>query len=333
MNIVTQFPVNLNLNTANPHTEQARKDALARQLIPQTTESENSAAERGLGSDSEKAAGRQQPLTYDYIKSQQQAQAEESRQQDVQNQGEQKDATDDQENRGKDRQQAQQEEQERQQLAELKERDREVKTHEQAHASIGGQYAGSPSYEYEKGPDGNRYAVGGEVKIDVSEVPNDPEATARKMEQVQRAALAPAEPSAQDRRVAAEAASKRQSAQAEMLQDTIESSQNSPDVSAATPSQPSAPAKVIKADAIEAENINVEPVPVFEAKASLAYEETAALNQDNNVTATANSSEATLRFSDTIAQADERITTRALKIQRHYHTNSLPRETHISAYA
>ena len=53
------------------------------------------------------------------------------------------------------------------------------------------------------GPDGNRYAIGGEVSIDVAPVDGDPEATIAKMEIVKAAALAPAEPSAQDRKVAA----------------------------------------------------------------------------------------------------------------------------------
>jgi hypothetical protein len=76
--------------------------------------------------------------------------------------------------------------------------------HEQAHASLGGQYASSPQYEYERGPDGRRYAVGGEVSIDISEA-STPEETIRKAQQVKAAALAPAEPSAQDLRVATEA--------------------------------------------------------------------------------------------------------------------------------
>ncbi|MCA8932648.1 MAG: hypothetical protein KDA49_09290, partial [Rhodospirillaceae bacterium] len=50
----------------------------------------------------------------------------------------------------------------------LKERDAEVRRHEQAHAAAGGAYAGQPTYEYQTGPDGNRYAVGGEVNIDVA---------------------------------------------------------------------------------------------------------------------------------------------------------------------
>lgn len=90
-------------------------------------------------------------------------------------------------------------------LDELIQRDREVRAHEQAHAAAGGGYAGAPSYTYSRGPDGRLYAVGGEVGIDTAPVPGDPAATLRKMEVVQRAALAPAEPSAQDLQIAAEA--------------------------------------------------------------------------------------------------------------------------------
>jgi hypothetical protein len=94
---------------------------------------------------------------------------------------------------------------EKQVVAKLRERDAEVHRHEQAHAAAGGQYAGAPSYEYQQGPDGKQYAVGGETPIDVSPIPGDPEATARKMEQVRRAALAPADPSGQDQAIAAAA--------------------------------------------------------------------------------------------------------------------------------
>jgi len=91
------------------------------------------------------------------------------------------------------------------QVAELAQRDREVRNHEQAHASVGGAFAGSPAFSFTRGPDGQRYASGGEVSIDVSPVSGDPEATVRKMQVVQRAANAPAEPSGQDRSVAARA--------------------------------------------------------------------------------------------------------------------------------
>ncbi|MEM6825981.1 MAG: putative metalloprotease CJM1_0395 family protein, partial [Pseudomonadota bacterium] len=80
-----------------------------------------------------------------------------------------------------------------------------------------GEFAGEPSYSYQTGPDGRQYAVGGEVPIDVSPVPDDPEATIAKMDVVKRAALAPAEPSTADRRVAAEADAKRLAAMAELM--------------------------------------------------------------------------------------------------------------------
>jgi hypothetical protein len=116
-------------------------------------------------------------------------------------------------------------EEEKAQLDELKQRDREVRAHEQAHAAAGGAYAGSPSYEYESGPDGNRYAVGGEVSIDTSPISGDPEATIQKMEVVKRAALAPAEPSPQDRAVAAQADQARLKAQAELREQRSEEQQ------------------------------------------------------------------------------------------------------------
>lgn len=90
-------------------------------------------------------------------------------------------------------------------LRELQVRDQEVRNHEQAHMSSGGSHSGAASFTYQTGPDGVRYAVGGEVPVDLSTVKNDPQATLEKMQQIQQAALAPAEPSAQDRQVAAEA--------------------------------------------------------------------------------------------------------------------------------
>lgn len=101
-------------------------------------------------------------------------------------------------------------------IEQLKSRDREVRAHEAAHAAVGGQYAGTPSYTFQRGPDGRNYAIGGKVSIDVSTIPNDPEATARKMDIVRRAALAPAEPSAPDRRIAQEALVKKQKALTEV---------------------------------------------------------------------------------------------------------------------
>lgn len=100
------------------------------------------------------------------------------------------------------------------QVRELKRRDAEVKAHEQAHAAVGGAYASAPKYTYTKGPDGKKYAIGGEVQIDTSPE-RTPDATIRKMDVVIAAALAPAEPSSQDRAVARQAQQQRQEAQNE----------------------------------------------------------------------------------------------------------------------
>ncbi len=109
------------------------------------------------------------------------------------------------------------------QLQGLKKRDREVRTHELAHLSAAGRHSrGGPSFEYERGPDGQRYAVGGHVEIDTSAVAGDPEATLRKAEVIRRAALAPANPSAQDRSVAASASGMAAEARREIAQLNLE---------------------------------------------------------------------------------------------------------------
>ncbi len=98
----------------------------------------------------------------------------------------------------------------------LKSRDREVRTHERAHAARGGQYAGQPKLSYETGPDGRRYATAGEVPIDASPIKGDPSATIDKLRVVKAAALAPAQPSGQDRKVAAIADAGIRAAQGEL---------------------------------------------------------------------------------------------------------------------
>lgn len=103
-------------------------------------------------------------------------------------------------------------------IQKLKDRDREVRNHEQAHLSAAGGIAISgASFTFAVGPDGQRYAVGGEVSIDTSAVANNPEATLRKAETIRRAALAPAQPSAQDHSVASKAAAMARKASIEML--------------------------------------------------------------------------------------------------------------------
>lgn len=104
-------------------------------------------------------------------------------------------------------------------VQQLQLRDREVKAHEAAHmAAAAGLVRGGMSFSYQTGPDGRRYAVGGEVSIDSSPVADDPQATLEKARQIQAAALAPAEPSSQDRSVAARATRMAMEARVELAQ-------------------------------------------------------------------------------------------------------------------
>ncbi|MFN3406801.1 MAG: putative metalloprotease CJM1_0395 family protein [Caldimicrobium sp.] len=102
-----------------------------------------------------------------------------------------------------------------QEIQKLKRIEQKVIAHEMAHKIVGGQYAGPVRYVYARGPDNKMYIVGGEVSIDVSKAAT-PEETIKKMEQVQRAALAPADPSPQDRAIAVKAAMQAQEAKMEL---------------------------------------------------------------------------------------------------------------------
>jgi len=118
-------------------------------------------------------------------------------------------------------------EEETAEVQELRQRDAEVRQHEQAHKAAAGPYArGGPSFSYEQGPDGRRYAVEGNVSINLSEVPGNPQATIRKMQQVRQAALAPANPSSKDRQVAAKASAIEQQARAELAEKRAEEAKN-----------------------------------------------------------------------------------------------------------
>jgi hypothetical protein len=101
--------------------------------------------------------------------------------------------------------------------AQLRRTDQQVRAHEEAHLAASGGYArGGASFTFTTGPDGHLYATGGEVSIDVSPIANDPKATIQKAETVRAAAEAPADPSAQDYAVAAEAAQMEIEAQQEL---------------------------------------------------------------------------------------------------------------------
>jgi hypothetical protein len=116
-----------------------------------------------------------------------------------------------------DAQQVREQQRIQQQVQQLKAQEEQVKTHEAAHKAAGGQFASSATYSYRPGPDGRSYIVGGEVQIDMSPG-RTPQETIAKMQIVQRAAMAPGDPSGQDRAVAAQAAAQAAQAQQDQLQ-------------------------------------------------------------------------------------------------------------------
>lgn len=107
------------------------------------------------------------------------------------------------------------------QKQELENIQREVIAHEAAHQAAAGELGGGVSYSYTEGPDGQSYITGGEVPIKLKEG-RTPEETLRNMQQVQRAANAPADPSGQDRQVAAKAAAIASKARQEIINDNSE---------------------------------------------------------------------------------------------------------------
>jgi len=125
-------------------------------------------------------------------------------------------------------------------VAELKARDQEVRTHELAHVAAAGGLAGAPVFAYQTGPDGRRYAIGGSVAIDTSGG-GTPEETIAKAQRIRSAALAPADPSAADRAVAARASQMESQARAALARETAEQAQEALD-RARHSSQPAAPA-------------------------------------------------------------------------------------------
>jgi len=146
-------------------------------------------------------------------------------------------------------------EEEKQQVEKLKQRDQEVRRHEAAHqAAAGGIAKGGASFEFTKGPDGKQYATGGEVQIDTSPVSGDPQATIRKMQQVQRAASAPAEPSSQDRGVAAKAAAAESEARAELASERRDKTESgSP--SSSSPTSPSTSSTDSSGDSLKPQGV------------------------------------------------------------------------------
>jgi hypothetical protein len=232
MNIVTPYPTNIPINTVNVTTESARRDNQLREMITKPAATEAGVAERAVANEHDKSKTPQQ--NQNAFEANLRAADQHQKIGERGHQGEKDQGKQDQD---KEREEAKKRlnevkreivQSEQKEVAQLKSRDAEVRAHEQAHASTGGQYAGSPTYSFKRGPDGQNYAVGGEVKIDTSPVAGDPTATIAKMRQVRAAALAPAEPSGQDRKVAnlaTQATTKAQAEQAEQNSEELKAKQ------------------------------------------------------------------------------------------------------------
>ncbi|MEW6984301.1 putative metalloprotease CJM1_0395 family protein [Colwelliaceae bacterium 6471] len=221
MNIAPQTSFTPVATVVNPQTDSLRRENNAREVITQPAATSQSAAEKGVASDKDKAkTPAQNNEAVDFA--------------NIRKQAEKDDTTigDASEQEGESSSDAQQQKQSGQpknvdsvaeelELSTLKKRDREVRAHEQAHSSVGGSLTGAPSYSYEQGPDGNKYAVSGEVDVDLSIVEGDPQATINKMQKVYAAALAPADPSIQDKLVAATASKAILEAQSDILNERV----------------------------------------------------------------------------------------------------------------
>ena len=90
-------------------------------------------------------------------------------------------------------------------IRELQRIDSEVREHERAHQSAGGALTGAAKFKFERGPDGQLYAVAGEVPVSLGPG-RTPEETLQRARTARAAAYAPANPSGADRAVAAMAA-------------------------------------------------------------------------------------------------------------------------------
>ncbi|MEW6993967.1 putative metalloprotease CJM1_0395 family protein [Colwelliaceae bacterium MEBiC 14330] len=226
----------------NQPTETLRRENHQREIITQVAAINASAAEKAVASDKERArtpAQTNEQVDFTNLKKQAEqdisAISEQENQQQQQKQNSQQEQENNQQQTAKDNTVEAERDAEKQAridekiISQLKKRDREVRSHELAHATVGGSTTGLPTYNFEVGPDGRKYAVEGEVPVDLSIVAGDPKATIVKMQKVHAAALAPVNPSSQDIRVAATATQKILAAQSELLlQESENSKQTAP---------------------------------------------------------------------------------------------------------
>ncbi len=239
MNIVPVYP-NIVPMAQQPATESARRDNQLRERIPALKEGQAGATDNKLnssesayiasytGSNNSSTANKAKDDTYS-LSSLRQSNADKSLSETASENltadavtSKEKEEDPQSEDDHSTSEDSSQQKQDEKVIKDLEARDQEVRTHEQAHKAAGGQYAGSPAFDMSLGPDGKSYATGGHVDIDVSTVPNDPQATIIKMQQIKKAALAPAEPSSQDVKVAARASMIEAAARSDLVKASAE---------------------------------------------------------------------------------------------------------------
>ena len=224
MNITPQYNQLPLATVVNQPTDALRRDNIQREVITQPAPTNASSAEKGVASEKDKAktpAQNNEQVDFAAIRKQaglDKSTIAEENQQDSQNSKQENNSQQD----GRPEKNSLEQFAEEQEILDLKLRDREVRTHELAHAAVGGAHTGAPSYTFEIGPDGKKYAVEGEVSVDLSPIAGDPKATITKLQKVRAAALAPADPSVQDSRVAAQAARLIAQAQSQVLAEKFE---------------------------------------------------------------------------------------------------------------
>ncbi len=234
---ITQPSNNLPIQTAvNLQTDSLRRDNQQREIITKPEASNQSAAEKGVASDKERGrtpAQNNEQVDFASLRKQAQLANDVIGDDSGSNQRSGQDSSQGSSQQNSESEQNNSVEQstdakkstdksnnelfiEQQEIKALKRRDQEVRSHELAHDAVGGAYTGAPAYSFEVGPDGKKYAVGGEVSVDLAPIKGDPRATITKMQKVYAAALAPANPSIQDTRIANSAAKLIAQAQSEL---------------------------------------------------------------------------------------------------------------------
>ncbi len=242
MNITAQLSSLPLATVVNPPTDDLRRENNLREVISPPAAANQSTAEKVVGGDKDKGrTAAQINDQVDFSNRQKQAKSQSTTVNDKQQK------TNEQQSKNSDQTQtdptknnsnlsekdkAQQNESQRkaqaqelaikQQIISLQKRDQQVRAHESAHATVGGETTGAPTFSFKKGPDGKNYAVSGEVSVDSSPIAGKPRATITKMLKVHAAALAPVDPSAQDRSVAVQATKNIVTAQSELLKNAIE---------------------------------------------------------------------------------------------------------------